>query len=414
MQTPTPLDAADVSGAGPTVSAFHEDGEGGEGDGDSGNASRGLRAVPTEKPIDRSAYNTLDSPFLDLDSPFTPWEALKMAMLLPLVVPRVLLCVIAMMCLAACSYIAASGCDLTQPLPRWRRRLVLFASCFARVVLWALGYRLTWRGLDNIRRGADVRAMIVFNHAAFADSAIMMYMFAPSGVAKATLTQIPLLGTCISAYQNIYVPRQTDDRGMSDSKKAAFRLANKLNGLPGDLPIKSVTEMIAKRAKDARFPPVCISPEGTCGNGRCLLQFRTGAFIPGLPVLPVILKYNWRHFNTAWTNIDERWHTVRMLCQFVNHVEVEVLPPYIPSPAEQADPALYAANVRKVYAAVSGLPLSGHSQIEFLALLKAGVGVSWDGRRVTAPPNVVSPTGLIDLRPYIRPKKGRPDLAKLA
>jgi hypothetical protein len=28
---------------------------------------------------------------------------------------------------------------------------------------------------------------------------------------------------------------------------------------------------------DPRFPPVCISPEGTCGDGRSLLQFRSGA-----------------------------------------------------------------------------------------------------------------------------------------
>lgn len=60
-----------------------------------------------------------------------------------------------------------------------------------------------------------------------------------------------------------------------------------------------------------------------------------------------------------------------MLCQFVNDVEVEVLPPYMPSTEEQQDPALYAANMRNVYAAASGLPLSGHSQTDFLALLKA-------------------------------------------
>lgn len=36
------------------------------------------------------------------------------------------------------------------------------------------------------------------------------------------------------------------------------------------------------------------------------------------------------------------------MCQFGNAVTVEVLPPYIPSQAEKDDPALYAANIRKL------------------------------------------------------------------
>jgi len=39
---------------------------------------------------------------------------------------------------------------------------------------------------------------------------------------------------------------------------------------------------------------------------------------------------------------------LRLMCQFSNSVTVEVMPPYIPSAAEKADPALYAANIRKL------------------------------------------------------------------
>jgi hypothetical protein len=62
-----------------------------------------------------------------------------------------------------------------------------------------------------------------------------------------------------------------------------------------------------------------------------------------------------------------------MLCQFVNAVDVEILPPYVPSSAERSDPQLFAANVRREYAAASGLPLSSHSQSHFLALLKVQI-----------------------------------------
>jgi len=39
---------------------------------------------------------------------------------------------------------------------------------------------------------------------------------------------------------------------------------------------------------------------------------------------------------------------LRLMCQFDNQVAVEVLPPYIPSQDEQDNPAVYAANIRKL------------------------------------------------------------------
>jgi hypothetical protein len=37
------------------------------------------------------------------------------------------------------------------------------------------------------------------------------------------------------------------------------------------------------------------------------------------------------------------------------------------------------------------------SQADYIALLKAGVRVSWDGRRVVAPPGVIDKDGFADL-----------------
>ncbi len=129
--------------------------------------------------------------------------------------------------------------------------------------------------------------------------------------------------------------------------------------------------MPACRAHDRRFPQLCLAPEGTCSDGRHILRFRkrcvgheatpmdspaailesplenrlhsgstsvlaralvflsgpsyvslascfdrtrhghAGAFVPGAPVLPVVLQYRWRHLNPAWTIIDLGWHAVR-------------------------------------------------------------------------------------------------------
>ena len=55
---------------------------------------------------------------------------------------------------------------------------------------------------------------------------------------------------------------------------------------------------------------LALAPEGTCGSGYTLMQFRTGAFVAGEPVLPVTLKYDASNLNPAWTIINEPVHLV--------------------------------------------------------------------------------------------------------
>lgn len=44
--------------------------------------------------------------------------------------------------------------------------------------------------------------------------------------------------------------------------------------------------------------------EGTTTNGDYLLPFKTGAFLPKAPVLPVILRYPYQRFSPAWDTIS--------------------------------------------------------------------------------------------------------------
>ena len=44
--------------------------------------------------------------------------------------------------------------------------------------------------------------------------------------------------------------------------------------------------------------------EGTTTNGFYLLPFKTGAFLAGVPIQPVILKYSYRRFSPAWDSIS--------------------------------------------------------------------------------------------------------------
>eukprot|EP00891_Asterochloris_glomerata_P008361 jgi/Astpho2/8361/e_gw1.00122.122.1_t len=200
----------------------------------------------------------------------------------------------------------------------------------AGLLVLLLGFRIRVRGYQNFARAEKLGAICTFNHSSWVDAMLIMWLFAPSGVSKADNADIPLVGTCIKAYQNIYVPRSSIDR----------------NRAAKDF-----------KSRDARYPMLAMAPEGTCGDGRCLLQFKTGAFVPGQPILPVLLTYNKRHHNPAWTIINEGWHFLRVCCQFENAANVEILEPYMPSTAEKQDAALFAKNVRQLYGRILGLPL---------------------------------------------------------
>jgi 1-acyl-sn-glycerol-3-phosphate acyltransferase len=69
---------------------------------------------------------------------------------------------------------------------------------------------------------------------------------------------------------------------------------------PGATPLfflvqrEGTAALIAARASDARYPPIFMFPEGTTSNGHCLLQFQRGAFVAGVPIIPVLLNYKYK------------------------------------------------------------------------------------------------------------------------
>nr|XP_014353484.1 PREDICTED: lysophosphatidylcholine acyltransferase 1 [Latimeria chalumnae] len=106
-----------------------------------------------------------------------------------------------------------------------------------------------------------------------------------------------------------------------------------------------------------------IFPEGTCTNRSCLITFKPGAFIPGVPVQPVVLRYPNKMDTITWTwqgpgAFEILWLT---LCQFHNFVEIEFLPVYVPSEEEIKNPALYANNVRRIMAKALKVPVTDYT-----------------------------------------------------
>lgn len=334
-------------------------------------------------------YDTYNSPFIELQTPLTAWEIVKMVVLLPTVPIRLLLIACCIVGVAACNTIAIAGCDLDKPLPRWRRRLVeLSSQGFNAVILRLAGFwwpRVT--GREHWEEGRKIGAIGIFNHVSYCDAFVIVWAFCPAGLTFAFTTDIPVLGKGIKALQNLYVPSGPKEKQQG-----------------------SMVELLRKRAMTPGMPPLVVAPEGTLAHGRCLLSFKSGGFVAGLPVVPILFRYKLTGHNPGWGVIRPYMHLLRLMTQVYNDIEVQCLPVYHPSEEEKADPQLYAANVRALMAGALGVPMVDQDRFVAMALEAAGVRPSLDGRRVVAPPGVLDAGGRLDLGPYLR-KAARPRAA---
>ncbi|KAJ9186615.1 hypothetical protein P3X46_002164 [Hevea brasiliensis] len=224
----------------------------------------------------------------------------------------------------------------------WSRAVIVRSGRFlSRVMLFVFGFywiRETYGILEQPKdksfsqnegknqSGKPERpGAIISNHVSYLDILCHMSSCFPSFVAK-----------CLGC---VYVQREL--------KSSDFK------GVAG-----VVTERVREANQNTSAPMMMLFPEGTTTNGDFLLPFKTGAFLAGTPVLPVILRYPYQRFSPAWDSISGVRHVIFLLCQFINYIEVKRLPVYYPSQEEKDNPKLYAYNVRWLMAREGDLVMS--------------------------------------------------------
>ncbi|KAL8087743.1 hypothetical protein AgCh_037776 [Apium graveolens] len=221
----------------------------------------------------------------------------------------------------------------------WRQRVVVKSGMFlSRALLFVIGFYSISESFDfseaersDQSNEAERPGAIVSNHVSYLDILYHMSASFPSFVAKRSVGKLPLVGLISKCLGCVYVQRE--------SKSSDFK------GVSG-----VVNERVREAHQNKSAPVMMLFPEGTTTNGDYLLPFKTGAFLPKAPVLPVILRYPYQRFSPAWDTISGVRHVILLFCQFVNHLEVTRLPVYCPSQEEKDDPKLYAENVRKLMA----------------------------------------------------------------
>jgi len=236
--------------------------------------------------------------------------------------------------------------------PRWFNFWSTFVTFAGSMLMISAGFsRIVSHGA---LADASQRKILVGNHVCVIE---VVYLFLhgamPSFVSSVTNLAIPFFPAIAKASDSIML-----DRAAASSRDATLRA-------------------IMQRARDpsADATPLMIFPEGTCNAGSALFQFKRGAFEPGEPIQMVCFKFPARHFQMTWNGRAANGNDLldlvfRMMCQFVNHMEVVFLPVYHPTAEEKADPKLYAAHAQKMMAAVLREPISNAAYADYVELSK--------------------------------------------
>ncbi|RYR71933.1 hypothetical protein Ahy_A02g006142 isoform B [Arachis hypogaea] len=271
------------------------------------------------------------------------YEWLKMLLCLPIAILRL---VLFGLCLAV-GYIATRLAlegwkDKENPMPKWRSRLMWVTRICARWILFSFGYQ--WIKRKGRPAPREVAPIIVSNHVSYIEPIFYFYELFPTIVASESHDALPFVGTIIRAMQVIYV-----DRFSPSSRKHA---------------VKEI------KVKTFLFPRVLLFPEGTTTNGRNLISFQLGAFIPGYPIQPVIVRYPHVHFDQSWGNVSLGKLMFRMFTQFHNFFEVEYLP--VISPLHDKETAVhFRERACRAIASAMNVVQTGHTYGDIMLYMKA-------------------------------------------
>ena len=155
-------------------------------------------------------------------------------------------------------------CDpSSSPVTGWRAWMASLAHLSCRLLGSCAGLWVRRLGQQVSREDAPVLAAAP--HSTILDWVVIGHTRS-SPVAKQSLSAAPVLGRVAGLVQTVWV-----DRDGPASKAATL-------------------STLQQRAITPGWPQTLIFPEGTNTNGQALVQFRTGAFNPGVPVQPVCLR----------------------------------------------------------------------------------------------------------------------------
>uniref|UniRef100_A0A9J8BIB5 Lysophosphatidylcholine acyltransferase 2 n=1 Tax=Cyprinus carpio carpio TaxID=630221 RepID=A0A9J8BIB5_CYPCA len=219
-----------------------------------------------------------------------------------------------------------------EPMTGWRRVMTFLGWLY----FFGMGFRVVVKG----KQASSVQAPIlaVAPHSSFFDAIVCIEAGLPSTVSRSESLEAPIFGRFLRCVQPVLVSRKDPDSRRN-----------------------TILEIERRAKSGGHWPQVLIFPEGTCTNRSCLITFKQGAFVPGVPVQPVLIRYP-----NKLVSMNSRSYTVVMKGQIV------FLPPQIPTEIEKKCPFKFAKSVRAVMAESLGLPVTDHTYEDCRLMIAAG------------------------------------------
>ncbi|XP_076954531.1 lysophospholipid acyltransferase LPEAT2-like [Bidens hawaiensis] len=274
------------------------------------------------------------------------YEWIKVVLCVPIALVRLLLFGLCLLIGYVATKTALEGWkDKQNPMPKWRCRVMWITRMCTRGILFSFGYH--WINRKGKPAPREIAPILVSNHVSYIDPIFYFYELFPTIVASESHDSMPFVGTIIRAMQVIYV-----NRFSHQSRKHA------------------VNE-IKRKASSDKFPRLLLFPEGTTTNGRSLISFQHGAFIPGYPIQPIVVRYPHVHFDQSWGHISLGKLMFRMFTQFHNFMEIEYLPIVSPSEFDKESAIRFAQKTGRAMARALNVVQTSHSFVDYLILSKA-------------------------------------------
>lgn len=214
--------------------------------------------------------------------------------------------------------------------PGIRKLIYYLIRIFSRVILFIVGlYKIEEHRLaDEAAELADLDGtpfLLVSNHVSFLDITYHFARDAVAFVAKVEVRRLPIIGRIAAIAQCIFTsrayvppslggspvegrpsPREVGRPAAAGTSVAGTPAAEggAVAGTSGFIAPRGressdgdgahaggASAKIGSRLQQRGFPTTLLFPEGTTSNNCALLRFRTGAFIHGAPVKPVLLQW---------------------------------------------------------------------------------------------------------------------------
>jgi len=230
-----------------------------------------------------------------------------------------------------------------QPLIGWRKCIQRILFLNIKLVGGCIGIWMIKKGKQASAKDAPILA--VAPHSTFLDWLAVGHTKS-SPVAKFELTQKIMFGVIGRLIQTVWVNRKTEE-----SKK-------------------ETADMIRKRSSESGWPQTLIFPEGTNTNGKALIQFRSGAFVSGKPVQPVVLSFNNTVDTLTWTWIQRfKPHHLFLftLLTPITFINLEFLPVLIPTKEEEDNPRKFADRTQRTMCEHLNIPAVNQTMKDAIA-----------------------------------------------